>query len=426
MALEITNNWVGTRPGNPTIIRNTGSTISITAMTKSPTASGTIVDLVANTSITVNSNTAGRAFMSHSITMLANKTYVAMARFSNVVLGGTAAVNRMAIRTTIGANLAYGANSKTVLGDGLWAIVVQYSVDTATIIRFGTGTDTTITGASADISDFCVFQVPDFIADNGAIPPVIGAHTSLFRRAFAFNTKFANTYSSTGLVTEAAQTVPLDGVREKYRVGCYVSDSFGNDNGDWPDYLAQTYGYALFGGSWSGQNMAYFDARAADVFARTGLGYSGDTLPDFAICQSSLNSANSGHTSATMLADMTGLITKAKAEGLKPFIPNMTPYGATMSGAEETQLLAYNAALPALCASMGAVHIDVYTLVSDPSNRAVLLPAYTSDGIHLNATGVAVYADAINDAIVIRRNQENGNRPLIGNLLGSLISNLIT
>lgn len=420
MALEITNIWAVAKSGNPLLVGNV-SPASITGLGKTQLTTGTVVDLVANESVTVNSNTSGRAFVSHSLTFSANKSYLVMARFSNVVLGGTAAINRMCLRSTAGTNITYGTNSRVVTGDGLYAFVVQHSVETAAIIRAGAGTDSGITGSSANISDLCVYRIPSFIDVNGAIPPPLGAYTSLVRRGLAFATQFANTYASTGLVTEAAMAVPLAGAKEKYRVGCYVSDSFGNDTGDWPDYLSSTYGYALFGGSWPGMTMSYFNAHAADVFSRTGVGFIGDALPDFAICQSSLNSANQGHTSATMLSDMTGLITKALAAGLKPFVTNMTPYGPTMSGAEQTELLAYNAALPALCASLGAVHIDVYTLVSNPADRSVLIAGYTTDQIHLSATGVAVYADAVNAAIVLTRLAASVRKPLASNPVRQLI-----
>jgi lysophospholipase L1-like esterase len=409
MALEITNTWAGVKSGNPTLIRSVGSTVTgITSLTKTQLTTGTVVDTVANTSVTVNSNTGGRAYVGLSVTLTANKFYVVMARFTNVVLGGAADTNRMSVKFQTATNLVAGARSIAVTGDGLWAIVVSYSVTASYSLRIGTGADSATTGNSAVISDYAFYEIPEFVATGGVIPPPPGDYTALARYGAAFAKLWANTYTTTTAVSENAATVNNPAAKTKYCVGCYVSDSFGNDSGDWPDYLAKTYGYLLFGGAWTGQNMAYFDARAADVFARTGLGFVGDALPDFAICQSSLNSANGGNSSATMLSNMTALITKAKAAGLKPFVPNMTPYGPTMSGAEETELLAYNAALPALCASLGAVHIDVYTLVSDPSNRAVLLPAYTTDQIHLSTAGVTVYADAINTAIVAARTVTDG------------------
>lgn len=423
--LEVTNTWANTRKGNPTIVVNI-SPASITSLPKTQLTTGTVVDLVSNESVRVNSNTGGRAFVATSLMSLkAGVSYVAMARFANVVLGGTASSNRLGIALTTTTNIVAGSTSSIAAAiDGLFAIVFQFSVDSSVGVRLGSGLSSASSGNSADISDFCIYRLPEFIGVNEAIPPPIGLYKPVYRRGLAFSTVFANTYSSVGLVTEAAMTVPLTETPSKYRVGCYVSDSFGNDSGDWPDYLAQTYGYSMFGGSWSGANMVYFKARALDVFLRTDVGFTGDAEPDFAICQSSLNSANSGYTADAMLGDMEDIILLAQFAGLTAFVTNMTPYGTTMSLAKETELLAYNAALPELCYRLGAKLIDVYSLVSDPSNRKNLLPAYTSDEIHLNAAGVAVYAEAVNLAISQARQTFAANFKLLNQVIQAVISSV--
>jgi lysophospholipase L1-like esterase len=425
MALEITNTWAGVKSGNPTLIRSVGSTVTgITSLTKTQLTTGTVVNTVANTSVTVNSNTGGRAYVGLSVTLTANKFYVVMARFTNVVLGGAADTNRMAIKFTSAANLVAGSRSISIASDGLWAIVVSYSVTASYSLRIGSGADSATTGNSAVISDYAFYEIPEFVATGGVIPPPPGDYTALARYGAAFAKLWANTYTTTTAVSENAATVNNPAAKTKYCVGCYVSDSFGNDSGDWPDYLAKTYGYLLFGGAWTGQNMAYFKARALDVFLLTDVGFIGDAKPDFAVCQSSLNSANSGHTAATMLTDMEDIILLAQLAGLTAFVTNMTPYGTTMSLAEETELLAYNAALPELCYRLGAKLIDVYSLVSDPSDRKNLLPAYTSDEIHLNAAGVVVYADAVNLAISKARQTSAPNFKVLNQVIQAVISSV--
>ena len=423
MALEINTIRAGYYSGNPRIIQTVGPNYT-TIIAKTQTGTGSAANADTYDTVNVSSGSAGRAFVAQSYTFLAGVPYILMARFSNVVNSNPASSNSVGLTFISTSNITYGGGSPKVTSDGLWCVAIQYSVDTATTFRVGVGMSMNAANCSATISDVSLYRLNSFPTVGSPIPPTRGAWDGLYKHQ-SYSSTWGNTYSALGLVTEAAQGAGLSGTPDQYRVGVFVSDSFGNDNQDWPAPLAQNYGMVLYGGAWPGQPMSYFDTKADDVFSRSGLTDVGDALPTFAICQSSINSADAGQTSAQMIATMTSIINKARSHGLKPFVTNMTPFGTSMSAGEKTEMQAYNAALPALCASLQAVLIDVNTVVTDPANSSNLLPAYDNgDGIHLNATGAAAYAAEINRAIVYSRQWALFNRrpSLIPSLIGSVVS----
>lgn len=431
MALEITNTWNCAKSGNPVLIATTGPTYT-TLITKSQLTGGTVTNVDTYNTVDVSSGASGRAFIANTLTLKANTPYVIMARFESVVLDGAATENRMCVKMTNSADLTLGDTSATVAGSGIYAIVVQYGVEKTVDFRIGTGANSAVSNCSARISGVTIFELPAFVPVGGNLPP-IRDYSGVTRGHLAFATEFANSYDVNGLVTEAAQTVALSGSYEKYRVGVYVSDSFGNDVGDWPNLLSYNYKIALCGGSWSGQTMEYFNARATDVFTMSGVTQLGDAIPDFALIQSSLNSVNSAQTASQMLTTMSSLIDKARSAGLKPFCLTITPFGAGMTTTEREEREAYNASLQFLCASKNAVYIDISDVLSDPADRKVLLAAYDSgDGIHPNSTGWTAYANFV--AAAIERNRlvqssmdvltakYRARSSLIPSIIGSIVS----
>ena len=411
---EITNMYGSVVGGNPEILPPRGPSYT-TIVTKTASGTGTATDVDTYDTVDLVSGSSGRAFIAQSYTFKANKTYLLMARFSNVVNSNPSSTNSVGLTFISTANIALGGGSPKVNSDGLWAVLVQYSVDTTTTFRIGVGMSNNVVNCSARVSEYSLYELPSFVPVGGALPPTRGAWTGKSKPVVS-RLNAVNTYDATGKVTENALVLsPRTDTYVPYRVGVYVSDSFGNDVGDWPDILSG-YGYALFGGSWPGQNLSYFLTKADNVFARTGLTNAGDAKPDFAICQSSINSVSSNHTAAQMLSDMAALINKASTQGLRVFVTNCTPFGTGgMTSQQETELKSYNAGLPSLCASLNAILVDVYTLVSDPSNRSNLLSEYTTDGKHLSSAGVSVYASALNTAINDARSSA-GTAPTVWNV----------
>ena len=431
MALEITNNWRSVKAGNPVLISRTGPSYT-TLVTKSQLTGGTVTNVDTYNAIYVSSGASGRAFIANTLTLKANTPYVIMARFESVVLDGAASENRMCVKLVSSVDLTLGDTSANVAGNGVYAIVVQYGVEKTVDFRIGTGANSAASNCSARISGVTIFELPAFVSVGGNLPPIMD-YQGVTRGQLAFATEFANSYDANGLVTEAAQTVPLSGAYEKYRVGVYVSDSFGNDPGDWPDLLSQNHAISLCGGSWPGQTMDYFNARAYDVFSLSGVSSLGDAPADFALIQSSLNSVSAGQTASQMLTTMSSLIDKAVILGLKPFCMTITPFGAGMTTTGRAEMEAYNAALQFLCVKKNAVYVDVSPVLSDPDDRTILLAAYDSgDGVHPNATGWAAYADHVSAAIERQRlvaddvdaltSRFRNNQSIIPSLIGSVVS----
>lgn len=101
---------------------------------------------------------------------------------------------------------------------------------------------------------------------------------------------------------------------------------------------------------------------------------------------------------ATAWAAYKAAVDEIAATGAEVVYSNLAPFG-TYSGytaAKETERLAFNAAMASWCSGHPTQKcVDLNTAMWDPANHTNLLPAYSGDGLHWNATGQAAAATAI-------------------------------
>jgi lysophospholipase L1-like esterase len=186
------------------------------------------------------------------------------------------------------------------------------------------------------------------------------------------------------------------------------STTDGNDR--WPDNLAKRLitnaptagvsvvnmgigGNAIFGG---------LGPAAANRFDRDVLSQSGARYFILFEGVNDIGSGSSSMTTATNLVNAyTEMANKAKARGLRAYGATITPFGAhsyyTALHEQERQFV--NAWIRTNTVFDGVIDFDA--VVRDPGTPVNLLPAYSSDGLHLNPAGYQAMADAIDLSLFV-------------------------
>jgi len=275
--------------------------------------------------------------------------------------------------------------------DALAVISVIFDVTSSSTpnFKFGLGARTSnqTFGTSCTMGNASLYKIPAtsevppfFVQDVGVAP-------------FANSSSWA---SGTGIVTVTEGNSLFK--PNRYQLGIYVSDSFGVGSLDeWPQLLCEQSGeFALLGNAVDSRDMTDSALITSDLFSLDS--YVEERMqPQFAIIQSSINSA--ADTAAVKLTAMGGMIDDALTNNLVPIVLNLTPSNIT-DASRKSFRAEYNAELQAFCEAKGAVHVDVATPVTNPSNTEQLLAIFDLDngdgtGTHLNRDGANAYISPI-------------------------------
>ncbi len=281
------------------------------------------------------------------------------------------------------------------------------SVTGAVLFRLGIGTDgnddQSVT--SQTIQKPFVYEIESATANCPEYVAGWGNQNASEERAAVFSYANGNTVAASGQITlndpAADENVPLGGINP-YTFGVFVADSYGNADDEWPALLVDTNGHMLLiGNSTSGDSMADFDARLNDVLNLDSFDYTGNITPTFAILQGSVNSPNESQTSDQMITTVTSMIDKCKALDILPVVTNIAPYGqgSGFANSKGIELAAYNQRIPSVCASNGAVFVDIFTPLVAADGYSMKSEYDSGDGVHPNQAGSQVIANAINKAL---------------------------
>lgn len=176
--------------------------------------------------------------------------------------------------------------------------------------------------------------------------------------------------------------------------GLGVGDSFANDSSDWPQALQINNFQGVFHGKgYSGQLLT---GTIGSEFAANLAAYD----YTFAVIQGGVNDINNGKTLVQIQTAIQAMVADAGTKA--KIILGIAPWSAaaSWSSVEQTLTENYNAWLKTYCADIGAIYVDIYTLLDTPNNTGKLLAVYDSgDGLHPNAIGMRLIADEINRLI---------------------------
>lgn len=330
------------------------------------TGSSTITPSSDNASADFACGASDRAFVAGTFRVKTGKSYLIGARFSS--LTGNTPTRDMIWSNASSPSL--GDVSITVNANGAWTSYFQASQQQNLTFRIGFGAtnqDEDANARSCTISEIFAYELDSFPQVGDPIPGPCELIDEM-PGGNAYAGGFNYTYVSSGLMTEGNGTISFNNEKERFKVGYFLSDSFGNTIIEWPNKLIELEkGMLLFGHATTGQALyeAISSSVHTDLMDMDSFTYTGTAKPEFIIIQSSVNDSNEARTSQEMLDSMETIIDAAISRGLACIVTNTTPYGENMSAAEGQQIAEYNYRLPGLCFAKGAIHIDVYAAMAD-------------------------------------------------------------
>lgn len=276
-------------------------------------------------------------------------------------------------------------------GETIWSDPIDFDLpataDVALSIHFGDLSASSITGHPGS-------RTTSFIVDGNAVS------TANLPTA----TKTDHWY-----VISAIEALAESNGRTVAILGDSITDGRGsttNGNNRWPDCLAKRLvaspttsgvavanmgigGNAIFGGLGpSAQNR--FNR---DILQQTGTRYLivFEGVNDLGAA----SDAGAPALATNLINAYTAFANQARARNIKPYIATITPLGPGYhTAAREAARQTINSWVRDNTAFDGFIDFDA--AVRDPSDPVNLLPAYSSDGLHLNPSGYQAMADAVN------------------------------
>ena len=277
-------------------------------------------------------------------------------------------------------------------GETLWSDPLDFDLaataDVAVSIHFGDISTTTITGHPGS-------RTTSFIVDGDAVSTANLANATATDHWYLISAIEA-------LAETTGRTVAI--------LGDSITDGRGsttNGNNRWADDLAKRFvaspstagvavanmgigGNGIFGGLGpSAQNR--FNR---DVLQQTGTRYLivFEGVNDIG----GVSDAGAPALATNMINAYTDFANQARARNIKPYIATITPFGTSgyYSTAHESARQTVNSWIRNNAAFDGFIDFDA--AVRDPSTPVNLLPAYSSDGLHLTPSGYQAMADAVN------------------------------
>ena len=171
----------------------------------------------------------------------------------------------------------------------------------------------------------------------------------------------------------------------RYTVVC-VGDSLTSENGDqsWPRQLSRMVDWHVVGAGRGGERLSQVTGRVRGLI--------GKYRPDVVIVLAGANDVTAGFTQAGITAAVRSAAAPASANHIR-LVFMTTPAFTRGAASGEPAVLAYNAALSAAAASVGAPVVDVHAALSGCSD------CYDPDGIHLTPQGSLVIAEVAAGAL---------------------------
>jgi lysophospholipase L1-like esterase len=175
--------------------------------------------------------------------------------------------------------------------------------------------------------------------------------------------------------------------------GFVTGDSFSNNSSDWPFLLASI---SMHSTAVSGQKLV----EMADTFELQLSQHISDYGIDIAIIQGGINDISSDSVSLTMMEDaINEMAAIAKSYNMPLIIVNVAPWTNAPSESAQNEIIMYNSALDEGYQNIvDLIVVDIYSLLSDPEASQNINPLYSNDGIHPNAEGHRLIAQAVEQA----------------------------
>ena len=276
---------------------------------------------------------------------------------------------------------------ETALSDPL-AFDLPATADVALSLYFGDASASTVNGHPGS-------RTTSFIADGNAVS------TADLPAA----TKTEHWYFINAIEVQAEATG-----RNVAILGDSITDGRGsttNGNNRWADQLAKRFianpatttvgianmgigGNAIFGGL----GPSAVNRFNRDILQQTGVRYLivFEGVNDIG----GVSEAGAPALATNLINAYTDFANQARAKNIKPFAATITPFGTSgyYSAAHESARQTINSWIRNNVAFDG--YIDFDAAVRDPSAPVNLLPAYSSDGLHLTPQGYQAMADAVN------------------------------
>ncbi len=347
------------------------------------TGTSTITPDSDNAGATFSCGASDRAFVAGTFSAKVGKAYLIGMRVANYT--GNAPTRPMIWSN--GDIVAGGdADIVTTGSNGVWTSYYESTSQKTVTFRIGFGAsnqDEDANARSCDISEIFAYELDSLPAvTTGAVPGPCELIDEL-PGGNAYVGGFDYTYAASGLMTQGNGSLAYNTERNRFKVGFFISDSFGNTVNEWPQQLVNLEeGMLLLGHATSGQALSTVVSSSihTELMDFDSFTYNGTANPDFIIIQSSINDANTGRTAQQMLDDMEAIIDAAKTRGLACIVTNATPFDSGMSAAEGQVIAEYNYRLTGLCFAKSVIHVDLYGLLTDSGVPERFSPTYYVSG----------------------------------------------
>lgn len=221
----------------------------------------------------------------------------------------------------------------------------------------------------------------------------------------------------TGLVSDLNGKVTGTNATDSYKNIYYMGDSLTDDG---------TYIYtisSILGNTWYNYNYGRSGETTSQMLARFNTDIINKNNPSHVVILAGTNDVSGLTPAATIEANLQSMYTAAHNAGIKVIAVTITP--RTTTGPQLTIQQAVNTWIKTTATNVDYV-VDPYVTLADPSNPTVLLPTYTTDGLHMTVSGYTVLGTYIanNATWVAKVNSTNLTLAVKG--YGSVNQNLNT
>ena len=177
-------------------------------------------------------------------------------------------------------------------------------------------------------------------------------------------------------------------------VGFVTGDSFSNGPFDWP---ALTEKVSMHTTAIAGQPLVDMAVTYEEQLDQ----HIADYDIDFTVIQGGTNDVNSGSISLDMMYEaVQTMIDIADSRNIPVFVINIAPWTDTNQQWKKNHINFYNQWLEDTYKDTSVGVIDIYSLLEDPDSPTNILPVYDWDGLHVNALGYHLIADAVENAVI--------------------------
>jgi len=274
----------------------------------------------------------------------------------------------------------------------------NFRPDTSAVKNFrlgqGTGVDTTLTtGEILKVKRVFLYEIPNM----GAVPPEWIPYDVCVALPYDDNSTAVS-----NIITEST------GSEYEPRAGSTVlcvSDSFGNDNNDFPAQLNIQNRREVYNASVSGDAMDDFLVTYQTWLATPQTRFPRVNTPKVVIFGTGVNDIFADRNLATLQANVQLLVQEARDNNMIPVVLNIPPFGTYVShtAGRQTVALAYNAWL---ASQTDFLVVDIFSGLLDKSTTFTQLASFGSgDGLHPTTSGSVMIANVINEKLKEIENQ---------------------